>query len=136
MKRFVFYHPDTGVLHPRTLMLDVSDLENSLKLNTPEGHVAHEHDAAWPGHHRFDLASKQIVEDIPPAPSSDHEWNAGRHRWTLKPEVIEAGHAKQRQIAALLDEQRQTVVGFLLGRGGAGRIQEIEVELNQLKGLP
>lgn len=134
MKRFVFYHPETGVLHGQTLMLDVNDLENSLKLNTPDGHVAHEHDTAWPGHHRFDLVSKQIVEDIPPAPSPDHEWNPGRHRWTLKPEMVEVTQARSRQTNALLEEQRKVVVGYLLGRGGMDRIREIEDELKNLQG--
>lgn len=134
MRRFVFYHPETGVLHKQTLMLDVHDLENSLMLNTPDGHIAHEHDSAWPGQHRFDFSCKEIVEDIPPAPSTDHEWNPSRHRWTLKPAVAEAQQAAQARVAALHEEQRKVVSGYLLGRGGADRLREIEGELDQLTG--
>jgi len=87
MRRFVFYHPETGVLHNRTVMMDVGDV-NCLKLNTPVGYVAFEHDTALPATHRFDLASKQLVEEMAPAPSPNHEWSAWRRRWVRKQTLL------------------------------------------------
>jgi len=62
VKRFVFYHKSTGVLHPQAMQFDVSDLPAYLKRNTPTDHIALEHATAQPGDSRFDLETKQILK--------------------------------------------------------------------------
>lgn len=80
MRRYVFYHPETGALHARTLMLDVSDMAGALKNNTPDGHIPIEHETAHPADCRFEPATGAIVPALPP-PRDGYEWDADRHRW-------------------------------------------------------
>jgi hypothetical protein len=44
---------------------------------------------------RFDVVEKRVVDWQPPAPDSDHEWNAQARRWRKRPEVVAAEQADQ-----------------------------------------
>lgn len=65
MKRYVFYHPDSGALHPRIVEVSHNSL---LAANTPEGYVAIASKDAMPVLNRFDFTTKQLVSSGAPAP--------------------------------------------------------------------
>jgi hypothetical protein len=130
MKRFSFYHKDTGVFAE----LIYSASEPRLDLNTPTDHVALE-GAYHPLAHRFDLAAGAVVRAD--APSADHAWSEATGRWELKPEVAAARAARRAalaEIARLEATQPRAVREAVLGLpGGAERLAAIDAEIVRLR---
>lgn len=120
MKQLAFYHKETGLLSPYHLL--TSD-DGAIGANTPADHLPIEHPDGVALHHRthrIDVETKAILSYDPPSDPAE-ESRAARRTTRVK-------------VTALLEEQRKVVVGFVLGRGGADRLREIESELDQLTG--
>lgn len=127
MNTWSFYHVETGELHPQ--VFSTTD-DSSLAINTPKDHKAIEgdHDHVLKC---VDLKTKSVVDrDVPkPAPSADREYDPTRRRWVVK-ESVRALHV---EYTALQEEQKKVVIGFLLGRGGAGRLREIDDRITAIQ---
>jgi hypothetical protein len=133
MKGYSFYHRETGAIHNKKFSTDAVSL---LALNTPPGHIAID------GHHdhlskRVDVATGEIIEYQPPAPSADHEWNAETKRW--QPTAAAADLASKRTSAAarirsLEASQNRAVREHLLGApAAAARLKAIDAEITSLR---
>jgi hypothetical protein len=131
-----FYHSITGVFHPRHVMS--SDPE-TIAANTPPEHVAIDGDHFDPFTQKVDVKTGQIVDQLPPAPSPDHEWSSASRRWQLKADVV----ARQRAHRDALARIRQLEVKGMralrehaLGKPGAKhRLQSIDQQIAQLRQL-
>jgi hypothetical protein len=133
MKNYSFYHRETGQLAG---VLFSTDDDNCLAQNTPADHIAID------GHFdslskRFDLQTKQIVEWIPPAPSSDHVWNPETKRWQLSAAAqgkAQARQAAQARIAALEASQTTWLRKHAIGDPAAiANLREIDDEIAVLE---
>lgn len=98
MKRYGFYHRETGLL--ANVVFSTDDENAMLANNTPADHIAIE------GHHdslskRVDIATGQVIDYQPPAPSADHEWNAETKRWQLNAAVTAKAQARAAALAAI-----------------------------------
>lgn len=132
MKEYSFYHLETGLLAPHVIGCP----DEALELNTPEGHAAIE------GHHdhmskRVDIASGQVVDYQPSAPSADHEWNAETKRWQLSAAATDLANrriAAISRIAQLENSQHRALREFALGMAGAAdRLKEIDQTISALR---
>jgi hypothetical protein len=125
-----FYNKNTGLFADSRITASSDEL---VRLNTPVDHIAID------GHHdhmckKVDLATGQIVDHQPPAPSDDYEWNDGTKRWILKQAIQDKLTARAnalQRIAALEAAQprimREIIIHLLHKRDG-----EPEYALNQL----
>jgi hypothetical protein len=139
MKRFHFYHAETGALHHSAIAINVPDLmvDACARKNCPPGHlpIEGEFDSLS---QRVDVETKQVVAYQPPRPSSDHEWNADSKRWQLRADVTER---QQRRVEALARistleaEQHRAVREILLkvAPDEAKRLSEIEAQIARLR---
>ena len=95
MKRTWSFH-DAG----RFVGITFTGDDRALAANIPPGLGAVEgvHD---PENRRFDLASNQVVDYIPPSPSADHIWNAATKRWELSPEAVASAERRDRAMALI-----------------------------------
>lgn len=141
MKTFSFYHRESGVVHHQRFGTDTGDeqrRERQLAANTPADHVAIE---AVLDHlsQRVDLTGETpaVVDYQPPAPSTDHEWNAETKRWQLKPEVAQRQAERERafaKIRALESSQPRAVREAVLGQAGAvERLAAIDKQIAELR---
>jgi len=91
VRRYSFYHPDTGLFTAKILATTNPAL---VALNTPEGYraIAGAYDHLS---QRVDLGTLKVIDYQPPRPSPQHEWNPKSRRWELAAAVI-----AQRQLAA------------------------------------
>lgn len=133
MKIVSFYHRDTGVIHPNQIM--VSD-DGAVALNTPPDHLPID------GHYdyqsqRVDIATGELIDYQPPAPSADHEWNAETKRWQLNiaaQSKVDNHYAAMAGIARLEAAQHRAVREFALGLpGAADRLTAINTEIAALR---
>lgn len=139
MKTVTFYHKNTGMLSPLTVV--VSD-DRMIEINTPEDHVAIEHPknrTPWDYlSHKFDIASNSIVDYQPPSPSHEHVWNTELRRWVLHPEVLqrnmELSEARQRLRYLLAEVQPHAIREHALGyEGSLERLKKLDDEVNELR---
>lgn len=78
------YSTETGLF--TGVIIAVHD--DLLEANTPSGHktLTGRYDRLS---RRVDLTTGEVIEYQPPAPSSDHEWNASTQRWQLSAAAAE-----------------------------------------------
>jgi hypothetical protein len=132
MRTVSFCHADTGLFNGRTLTVTNDD---AIALNTPPDHIAvegrHDHLSK-----RVDIATGQVIDYEPPAPSEDHEWNTETKRWQLSAAVeakAQARAAAAARIAELEASQHSVVRDLLLGGLAARpRLQAIADEIAKL----
>jgi hypothetical protein len=99
--------------------------DEAIEMNTPEGH------AFIVGHHdhlskRVDIPTGLVVDDQPPSPSADHEWNADTKRWQLTASIQAKAQVRAVAIARIaeLDAwQHRHVRDMLLGGGLSVRLR-------------
>lgn len=122
MKQFHFYHRETGLLHPKVVVLNVPEYEiaQTLMANAPADHLPIE-GALDCECMKVDVGNRQIVDHQPLQPSIEHEWNAERKRWLLSAESA----AKQRKRIAAQTRIRQ------IEQSQARRVREILAENDQ-----
>lgn len=102
-REFSYYDPDTG--HFTGTRVRVSPSQEP---------PTHRRWARMPGRfdhlsQRVDLATGEVVDFVPPQPSSDHEWDAEKKRWNLN---ADAAARKRDADAALLmlgEQDRRSV---------------------------
>lgn len=135
MRRFGFYHKETGLFHAHWFMTDV-DRPAAIAANTPKDHIALEGDYD-PLSQRVDIQTAKVIDYQPPCPSEHHEWSAQAKRWRLKAEVLELCAKRDAAHAEILrlerDVQPRAVREALLGRGGFDRLREIEEAIAALR---
>jgi hypothetical protein len=113
-RQVMFYHAKTGELMPHVFM--TSD-ERTLALNTPAGHKAIDvgDETLSPQTHTIDVGTGQPIARSAPLPDPRAAARA-----------TAAAHA---EIERLEHGQARAVREFLLGRGGADRLQEIDAAI-------
>jgi hypothetical protein len=157
MRRFHFYHADTGILHHTCVSINAPDAESVEAQNCPPGHRViegtfderiHRVDISAPpelvdafNQHNQPIGKRivhKVVDYIPPAPSPDHEWNADTKRWQLSAAVRAKAASKAEALArieALRASQHDVVREILLGNKDARtRLQEIHDNIKALQG--
>jgi hypothetical protein len=102
VRNVTFYHKDSGVLHPVTI---VTNSDTAVALNTPADHMAIDH----PEDGRLDHLSQRIevatgnVVDYQPPPSPDREWRAhlaaARASGARRAELVSQQHSLVRRLA-------------------------------------
>lgn len=102
MRNVTFYHKDTGLLHPVTV---VTNDDRAVALNTPADHVAIDH----PEGGRLDHLSQRVdvttgnVADYQAPPSPDQEWraqfSAARVSGARRAELVSQQHSLVRRLA-------------------------------------
>lgn len=126
------YSTETGLF--TGVIIAVHD--DLLDANTPSGH------AALIGRYdnlsqRVDIASGEVIDYQPPAPSADHEWNADTKRWQLAAAAqskIDNHNAAMTGIARLEAAQHRAVRELALGRPAAAeRLMAIDAEIVSLR---
>lgn len=129
--RYVFYHPETGELHPEVKSL--SGL--SVKDNTPKGFVALAHETAKPRHHCVDVTTGSVKPA--PQPSAEHEWNEKDGRWELSAVARARATGRAEALAQILEIERsqaRAVREALLDRPGAlERLRELDRRIAELR---
>jgi len=100
MSTWHFYDPSTGIFVGKSV--SVRD-EDDMLLSKPDGLEAHEGDIDHLSQ-RVDLATGQLVDYQPPAPSQYHEWNAELKRW--RPSAAMMTDAESRAALKAIDEKR------------------------------
>lgn len=133
MKRWSFYHRDSGVFALRTFATTSID-EFKLEHNTPADHIAIE-GTFHPLSHRFDLSNGTVVRAD--APDEHHEWDGSR--WVpnsaLRARSIAAAKHEGRYLE-VAEEERMLVRALILNPAdekARERLMAIHLELAQLK---
>jgi hypothetical protein len=98
VKRYHFYHRESGLFHREWFMTD-DERPEVLAANTPADHLAIEGEFDHLSQ-RVDLSGPEarVVDYQPPQPRADHLWDEVTRRWRLDPAVVER---QQRRAAAL-----------------------------------
>lgn len=134
MRHVTFFHKETGLLHHVSVL--VSD-DAAVALNTPHDHIAIDHPPEGildRLSQRVDVTTGEVVAYQPPRPSNNHEWDERSKRW--KPsEASRARVAALAQIRMLEANQSRAIREFLLGRGSADRLREIDDQIGELRKL-
>ena len=129
-----FYHRETGLFSGRHLM--VSD-PSMIALNTPPDHVAIEGDHYDPLTQKVDVTTGKVVDNLPPQPSPDHEWNPNSRRWQLRPEVAAKQKAREAALARITELELKALRALrehALGKPGAQeRLRTIDSEIGKLR---
>jgi len=134
MKVWSFCDSQSGMLSRRTF----SGPDDSIAANTPPGlqAIEGEHDHLS---RRVDLATGEVIDWQPPAPSTDHEWNATSRRWELSADAIERAEKLQRAQARInhleLAQLRplRELVRDPQNAAALARMDEIEAEIAGLR---
>lgn len=130
MKRYSFYHKDTGVFATHWYSATVPELE----ANTPADHVAIE-GKFHPLSHKFDLTKKEVTQAD--SPGADHVWDEEAGKWAPGAELLGAmrGESAYRsRLADLHEEERRATRAAVLGDAAAReRLQEIHTELEGMR---
>lgn len=133
MKAYSFFHAQTGAVAGHVFLTDDKLL---VKQNTPDGHVAFEGRLDHLSQ-RVDVVTRKPVDYQPPAPSNDHEWDAGSRRWKLKSAAqaaLDAHRIAHADIVALEASQPRALRENALGVAGAReRLQSIEDQIAALR---
>ena len=137
MRRFSFYHKDTGILQSAHLSISdhVACIRN-VEANTPPDHewIEGQYDHLS---QRVEPTTKKIIDYKPPQPSADHEWNTDKKRWQLTSAVRD----KQRiradalaQIVTLERRQHRAIREAVLNQPeGIKRLATIEEQIATLR---
>ena len=138
MRRFHFYHRESGEFHRDWFMTDV-ERPGILERHTPPEHIALEGDYDRLSQ-RVDVTTGKVVSYQPAAPSADHEWDAGTKRWVLKPTVAAARDSRSHAIAEILrlerDVQPRVVRELLDGEAGAKeRYEALKVKIAEQRAI-
>jgi hypothetical protein len=134
MKTYSFYHKETGVIAG----MSFSSTADDAALNTPPEHIAiegrHDHLSK-----RVDIATSEVVDYLPPQPSSDHEWDAETKRWQLNAAVTTKAQARAAALAAIATLETMTARCMreaLLGQPeGLDRVAAIDGQIANLRAL-
>jgi hypothetical protein len=134
MKRFHFYHAETGAIHQNAIAINVPPdmIDACVRANCPPGHlpIEGEFDALS---QRVNPETKQAEDWRPPPPSPDHEWHSESRRWTLSAAAQERQAARANvlaRIAALEAQQHRPLREATLGIPGAlERLREIDAQI-------
>jgi hypothetical protein len=155
MRTISFAHKDTGLFNGSTVTTTSDDW---LAINTPPDHIAiegrHDHlstrvdlsvapeiinNAGKVGYH-VDEAPRtvhKVIDYQPPAPSSEHQWNADTKRWQLSAaaaDKINRSNVARARIAELEASQPRHIRGIALGKPGAKEaLQSIDDEIAALE---
>jgi hypothetical protein len=126
MKQYSFYQKDSGAIHH---VLFQTDDDGQLKNNTPPDHIAIEgaHDHR---NKRVNVATGEVIDYQPPAPSDDHEWNAETKFWQVKTAVLDKQNKRSHalyQIAALEASQQRVIRELVLNLAGTKVFAEGEL---------
>jgi hypothetical protein len=127
-----FYDKTTGMFSG----VRYHGLEDHIEVNTPNGHAAaigaHDHLSK-----RVDLATGELVDYQPPAPSADHEWNADTKRWQLTAAAAEKESKRAfalNRIDHLENSQARALRELALGSTeAAARLKAIDDEIASLR---
>jgi hypothetical protein len=137
IKIFSFFQKETGVVASKLYKIsDHAGFESDLRLNTPIDHMAIEGQYDHLSK-RVDIATGQVIDYQPPAPSADHEWNADTKRWQLSAAAqanAQTRTAATARIAELVASQHRHVRGLALDKPGAREaLQAIDGEIAALE---
>lgn len=131
MKTFSFYHKETGLLNGCSFSTDDdTQLDGNFSLHLDHLPIEGDYDHLSQS---VDLATGEVIDYQPPAPSADYEWNTITRRWQLGAAVqskIEDHAASMVTITG--DELRslRALREFALGMPGAeDRLKAIEAEI-------
>jgi hypothetical protein len=134
MRVVSFYHKGTGMFHARHLM--TSD-PKVIPLNTPPDHIAIDGDHFDPRSQRVDVATGEVIDQLPPQPSPDHEWNGASRRWQLRPELAARQEARKNaleRIQHLEIKALRALREHALGEAAATqRLRAMDDEIAQLR---
>jgi hypothetical protein len=138
MSRFYFYDETTGILNASCMMIHAQNAKDTAQLNCPAGHkviaAASNIDALS---QRVDIATGEVIDYQPPQPSADHEWNADRKRWTVKPHIEAAQQARTDALVAISRLETQALRAMreaLLGQTSAfGRLAILDAQIAELR---
>jgi hypothetical protein len=132
-RHVTFYHKQTGLLHSNLLMASDPD---TIALNTPTDHIAID------GHHdhlsqRVDLATGELVDYQPPAPSADHEWDAESKRWQLNGPIRAKAQARAAAVTRIaeLEASQHRLVRELLALGDLVALQKLRAVYDEIATL-
>jgi hypothetical protein len=136
MRQFHFYDASTGVLHASSIVINAPDAEKNAAANCPPDHEVVE-GTLDPLSQCVDVATGQVIDYQPPAPSSDHIWSTDSKRWQLsgaaQGKLDARSHAVDR-IAALEASQHRVMRELALGSATAlARLKSIDAEIVALR---
>ena len=136
LRTWSFHHKDTGLFNGANYSSDhnTDGRTASVAENTPADHVAVEGVFDYLSQ-RVDLASGQVVDYQPPAPSVDHEWNASTKRWHLSAAVSARNQARDVALAAIarLEASQPRAMRDFVLRGDNSRILAIDAAIERLR---
>lgn len=137
MTQFHFYDQNTGLLHGNSIVLNApEDNDATLMRNCPIGHKPVQGNL-HPLTQRVDIATGQVIDYQPPAPSVDHEWNADTKRWQLSAAVVATAEARTVALAAIVSLETQGIRSMrelALGLPGAQeRVTAIDAQIAKLR---
>jgi len=136
MRRFCYYHKETGLLSERTLVVNSPTAERDAAANAPPDHAPLEGDFHHQ-RHRVDIATGAVIDYQPPAPSEHHEWHESSRQCLLKPEAAEMRAAHFRAMGELqqLDAKAlRAMTDHIMGdKAAAARLSQIETQKNELR---
>ena len=137
IRRFSFYDKATGLFSGRIDFVDDADrVDQYISANVATGHGALE---GMFDHlsQKVDIETGKVIDYQPPAPSSDHEWNATTKRWELSQAVQQrraAHEAAMARIASLEASAHRPLREALLGVAGSReRLERIEAQIAELR---
>lgn len=131
-RTYSLYDTATGLFTGK----QVQSSDSGLQIAPPAGIAALE-GSYDPLSQRVDRASGQIVDYQPPAPSEEHEWDAGKKRWRVSSAVRESAGRRTQvlgQIQTLEANQHRALREATLGDPVAlKRLMEIDAAIDELR---
>jgi hypothetical protein len=111
MKTWHFYDSATGLFTGRNVSYsaDIPGIDEFVASKVPAGQVAIVASALDWESSRVDLLTGEVVAYQPPAPDDDHEWNAQRLRWVLKPAALDRLRAEAEAASTVQEEEAGAV---------------------------
>ena len=108
MRRFHYYHQDTGALYDGAFVVNSPHPEADAAANAPPDHLPIEGTFDHMSQ-KIDVTTRQPVDWQPPAPSEHHEWDVAARRWRLSAAATE----RQAKRAAAMAEIARLEAGML-----------------------
>lgn len=129
------YSKETGLFLGRTVSgTGLTDELLDRHVNDGEARIDGKHDHLS---RKVDLATGQVVDHQPPAPSIDHEWNGATKRWQLSVAAQASANEKattRARHAQLITAQHDDIRRAVLGdKDAVRRLIAIEDEISGLK---
>lgn len=109
MSHVGFYHRETGAIHQ--VDLQTSD-DSIIAANTPADHIAIKQPAGGRLDHlsqRVDIATGEVIDYQPPAPSAGHAWDQASRRWILGPTGLAALNAHNAALHLIARAERASL---------------------------